>query len=199
MSLNKPLSQKFFLCLQTHLLARVLGLNLDAVDLSELTPEEQQQVKIIDNKIYAHKVMRIFYTTYNMWQDHSSINPWTHPDILISTFDTTTTLPSMVMWHARVIGIYHARMQKSLGGAPQKMHFLHVCWFAEDKTQTCINRRLQRLGFYNVKQHPDKAFGFVDPAWITRGTHIMPDFHCGQTELLHDCSIAGPVREWTWH
>jgi hypothetical protein len=199
MSLNKPLSQKFFSRLRTHLLARVLGLDLDAVDLPEFTPEEQRQVKIIDNKIYAHKVMRVFYTTYDMRRDHSSINPRTHPDILISTFDTTTTPPSMVMWHARVIGIYHARVQKSSGGAPQKMHFLHVRWFAEDETQTRINRRLRRLGFYDVKQHPDEAFGFVDPAWVTRGTHIMPDFHRGQTELLHDRSIAGPAREWTWH
>jgi hypothetical protein len=177
----------------------VLGYDLDAAELPDFTPDQQRQIKIIDDKIYAHKVMRVFYTTYDMRRDHDSINSRTHPDILISSYDETTDPPSMVMWHASVIGIYHARVQRISGGPAKPMHFLHVRWFAEDTQQTHTARRLRRLGFYDLEKDPNHAFGFVDPAWVTRGTHILPAYHHGKSALLHSPSVVGPEYEWTWH
>jgi hypothetical protein len=42
-----------------------------------LAPEQLQEVQILDNRIYFHKVFRVKYTTYDMRRAQDSINPRT--------------------------------------------------------------------------------------------------------------------------
>jgi len=40
-------------------------------------------VTFLNNRIYSHKVLRVNYTTYDMRREQDSLNPRTHPDIMV--------------------------------------------------------------------------------------------------------------------
>ena len=44
-------------------------------------------VKLINDRIYRHKVLRVNYTTYNVHRDQDSLNPRTHGDIMVLSGD----------------------------------------------------------------------------------------------------------------
>jgi hypothetical protein len=175
-------------------------------DILSFSDEDRRSIKILDDLIYSHQVLQVYYTTYDMRRDQSSINPRAHADILVSGYDDSTSPPSMLMWHARVIGIYHTRIQVVETGEIIEIPFLHVRWLADDENQTDRGRRLPRIGFYNASESPGDVFGFLDPAWVTCGVHLIPAFAHGRTkELLPGSSIAHvhtpeqqDVKEWVW-
>ena len=65
--------------LKAHLLTRLPGRE-DFANGHEPTMDEVASVRIAHDRMYAHKVMRINYDTYDMRRDQDSINPDTHPD-----------------------------------------------------------------------------------------------------------------------
>ncbi|PCH44467.1 hypothetical protein WOLCODRAFT_154510 [Wolfiporia cocos MD-104 SS10] len=74
--------ENFIPLLKNHLLSRLMGREFDG-DENEFTPEEHATLKILENKIYFHKVVRVNYTTYDMRRDQDTINPRTHPDVMV--------------------------------------------------------------------------------------------------------------------
>ena len=68
--------------LKDHLLSRLLGHIFDS-DEHMYSDEEHSTIHFINNHIYHHKVIQINYTTYDMWHSQDSINPRTHPDIMM--------------------------------------------------------------------------------------------------------------------
>ena len=50
------------------------------------------------------------YTTYDMWCAQDSINPWTHPDIMLLSGEDHEDSDPHPYWYARVLGIYHAEV-----------------------------------------------------------------------------------------
>ncbi|THG92753.1 hypothetical protein EW026_g8258 [Hermanssonia centrifuga] len=72
----------FLPSLKDHLLARLTGRVFDGNE-HEFTDIERGSLRLKDNRLYLHKVMRINYTTYDMRRDQDSINPRTHADIMI--------------------------------------------------------------------------------------------------------------------
>ena len=86
------------------------------------------------------------------------------------------------------------------------MTFLLVRWLGAEPGYTFGFRtaRLPKVGF--VKYNPnfdDFAFGFLDPAQILRGCHLIPDFQSEQTlDLLPfyqtDARRQEPLhKDWT--
>lgn len=154
----------------------------------EFTNKDRMTLKLVNDRIYRHKVLRVNYTTYNLRRDQDSLNPRTHSDIMVLSGDDTQPY-----WYARIIGIFHAMVLQtgqSKSGDPKKMEFLFVRWFGidddDDKIGGWRTKKLHQIGFVEG----DKAFGFVDPADIIRGVHLIPRFSLGRTKELLDPSFA---------
>jgi hypothetical protein len=109
-------------------------------------------------------------------------------------------------WYARVIGIFHVDVIHTgpLSKSPhkQRIDFLFIRWFGRDLDHRAgwQARRLHRVGFLDAEQ--PGAFGFLDPAVVIRGVHMIPGFAYGTcTDLLSPArSVArlplNEVQDW---
>ncbi|EJF58719.1 hypothetical protein DICSQDRAFT_148934 [Dichomitus squalens LYAD-421 SS1] len=163
-------------------------------------------IRIENNKLYRHKVLRINYTTYDMRRDQDSVNPRTHPDIMMLAPEGAAH-PYLYAW---VIGIFHVEAfcaGDDLDGVDdtdmQSVHVLWVRWFDIDSQAPggFKARRLPRLKWAALD---DDAFGFVSPDQVLRGAHLMPAFAHGQSDsALPGYSIARQEEEedvdWDYH
>lgn len=180
--------------LRQHLASRLLDepadgftdIQLDAIDLQH-------------DRIYRHKVLHINYTTYNMRRDQDTINPRTHPDILLLALNTGADSDPHPYWYACVIDIFHAQVRYTGPGATRRTHqwqcieFLWVRWFELDPQYEWgfQARRQPRLRFVNTTDACLVPFGFVDPNDVIRAAYIMPMFAYGQTsDILIPSSVA---------
>ncbi|KAF9548000.1 hypothetical protein CPC08DRAFT_591470, partial [Agrocybe pediades] len=189
--------QGFLPKLKDHLLCRLLGLE----NLGAFTDEQRNTVKIEDDSLFRHKVLRVNYTTYDLRRSQDSINPRTHPDIMTLSYENASTPNSHPFWYARVLGIFHVNVRHTPGGRlsnterteAQRIEFLWVRWFRLDTTHVggWNTRRLHRIGFVPSDSLEDEAFGFIDPAVVLRAVHLIPAFAHGRTSrLLISPSIA---------
>jgi hypothetical protein len=86
--------------------------------------------------------------------------------------------------YARVLRVYHANVVYVGPGMtdyqPRRLEFLWVRWYRTvDTHQSGWNtQKLDRVQF--VPMADDDAFGFVDPADVLRGCHIVPAFASGR-------------------
>ncbi|SJL02914.1 uncharacterized protein ARMOST_06255 [Armillaria ostoyae] len=112
--------------LKDHLLSQILDSDNVFMDL------DQQNLIIVNNRLYSHQIFRINYTIYDAHQDQDSINPHTHSDIM-----ALSPLPqadpdhnSHPYLYARVIGIFHVMVHhvgpKSLDHTAKTIQFLWV-------------------------------------------------------------------------
>ncbi|EIW52144.1 uncharacterized protein TRAVEDRAFT_24454 [Trametes versicolor FP-101664 SS1] len=187
---NDPALVDFVPKLKEHLLQRLLHLHSGDA--------EQPRVLIVNNRIFWHQVLRVNYTTYDRRRTQDSVNPRTHPDILLLAPSTETHK----FWYARVIKIFHVNihpMQAGKGGEPERLDVLFVRWFQLDNTAPggFAKKRFHRLTFVPqdaAAQPADTdAFGFVDPADVVRGVHLIPAFLDGRTKDLLSPSLARGV------
>lgn len=140
-------------------------------------------------RIYPHAVLRVNYTSYDMRRCQDSLNPRTHPYVMVLSAEDDTRNPHPY-WYARIIGVYHATViHRTRQPDAKNMVFLHVRWLGRDLDYDSgfAARRLHRVGF--VDGSDDAAFGFLDPDQIIRAVHMIPAFHYGQTDQL-----LGPSR-----
>lgn len=124
--------------------------------------------------------MRINYTSYDMRRGQDSLNPRTHPDIMMYSVDQTAH-PYL---YARILGVFHLNVYRAgadLSGAqdtdPHAVPVLWVRWFDLDMSapggfKAC---RLHRLAWAN----DDAAYGFVHPEDVLRAVHLIPAFAYG--------------------
>jgi hypothetical protein len=153
-------------------------------------------VIIPNNTIYSVQTMQIHYTTYDLRREYDTINPRTHPDVMVLTGEKTPTHP---YWYARVLGIYHMDVWLNQGDRPSKQHLevLWVRWYATLQTHESGMHiaRLPKVAF--VEEADQDAFGFLDPGQVIRGAHLIPAFasNRGVSALRHGPSFARPVGE----
>ncbi len=150
--------------------------------------DERDLVKIVNNRLFRHKVLCINYTTYDMRHNQDSINPRTHADIMVLSpeEDVEGQNPNMAhhYWYARVVGVFHAKVKSfgpgSSSSESQKLDFLWVRWFGRDLSALggFGKRMLHRIGFADSEQ--PGAFGFLDPGLVIRLVHLIPAFHYGR-------------------
>jgi hypothetical protein len=173
--------------LKDHLLARLRGLRFSG-DNDPFTPEERSQVRFVHNRLYQHKTLRVNYTSYDLRRCQDSLNPRTHPNIMVlSHEDDDDAHP---YWYARIIGIFHALVQHPDHLEPVSMDFLWVRWYGRhiEHRSGWKAKHLPRIGF--IDSDGDLPFGFLDPIDVIRGCHLIPAFHYGRTEELLAPSIA---------
>ena len=181
-----PNLQNFIYKLRVHLLSRLLNKGLDGDDPCLFTDEERNSVRIVNNIIFSAKQFSVNFTTYDIRHDRDTINPSTHPYIMLRSPKAGTS--SHPYWYAQVLGIYHAHVSMTHPTAPrssaQRMEFLWVRWLGVEPGYRSGSRvaRLPKVGF--VKDTDKDAFGFLDPDLIIRGSHLIPDFNSGRTHDL---------------
>ena len=182
--------------LKDHVISRLTGRVYDG-DEHEYTPEERDRVIFLHNRLYRHKVLRVNYTTYDMRRDQDSVNPRTHPDIMMLAYEDDDN-PSALKhpyWYARVIGIFHTTVKYTGPGAVtsdwEHVEFLWVRWYGQDPEARTgfAARRLPRIGFVQNSSDEPGAFGFVDPTAVIRAAHLIPAFH-----FAHRDDLLGPSR-----
>lgn len=131
-----------------------------------------------------------------MRRSQDSINPRTHPDIMVhASEDEPSGHP---YWYGRVVGIHHVWVFRhaSYGIGPptpaRRMEFLWVRWFTLDSSAPggFRARRLHRLQFTHCKDTLSAPFGFIDPSDVIRAAHIIGAFEHGRTKELLPPSVA---------
>jgi hypothetical protein len=153
--------------------------------------------------MYRHNIMKVNYTTYDVRRAQDVINPNTdHRDIMLLSQEDYD-LPNHQYIYARVLGIYHANVIYSGSGTPdyeaKRMEFLWVRWFThtddEPVQKGWVRRKLDFLKLQPVTR--ENAFGFVDPANVLRGVHVIPRFATGMRAdggVISEC--ANDSDDW---
>ncbi len=136
-----------------------------------------------DDRMYQHSIMCINYTTYDVRRAQDSVNPNTdHNNIMLLSGQDD----GHEYLYARVLGIYHVKVIYTGPGMldyhARRVEFLWVRWFEhvdDEPVQAGWTRRqLDRVRFLPINDQD--AFGFVDPAHVLRGSHIIQDFSAGR-------------------
>jgi hypothetical protein len=188
--------QNFLPKLKAHLLPRITSQLRDerTSRAHEVIPDEHQSAgnEALDNntagiffkhdRLYAHQIMRINYTTYDVRRAQDTINPRTsHCDVMVLADDEVENANHPFLY-ARVIRIFHVNVVYTGPGMldyrPRKFNVLWVRWFERAST-TCgwMSRSLDCLHFPAMSS--EYAFGFLDPAQVLRGCQIIPGFSKG--------------------
>ncbi|KAI0758558.1 hypothetical protein BD413DRAFT_488638, partial [Trametes elegans] len=179
----------FLPSLRRHLASRLTGQTEEIVSADCI-----DHLDIKDNRLYSHKVVQFNYPTYDMRRAQDTVNPRTHPDVMLLAQDDDGEHP---YWYARVVGVYHTIARYTgpgSSGCPwRQVDLLWVCWFARDTTYPSgiHQRRLPRVSFVTPDYDDFMAFSFVDPASVLRAAYIIPAFASGTTsETLPSHSVA---------
>ena len=188
------LSQGFIPRLKDHLLSRLRGQG-GAGEEAIFSEKERDALFFQHERIYAHAILRINFTTYDMRRDQDFINPRTGKRFIMvnSNEDSPEARKFHPFWYAQVLGIFHANVFLSVGSStakPIRMEFLWVRWFGHDSMWKSgwQARHLDRIGF--VPQEDTEAFGFLDPGAVIRAAHLIPVFAYGRTIELCAPSVA---------
>ncbi|KAJ7140771.1 hypothetical protein C8R44DRAFT_726491 [Mycena epipterygia] len=194
-----PAKKDFISKLKDHLLGRLLQHDFDG-DEEGFSDEDRTTVRILGQHIYSAKLLRVNYTTYDMHRDQDSINPRTHPDVMVLSPETGPN--AHPFWYARVLGVFHTEVlhtgARSRYNAAQWMEFLWVRWLGVEPSYRSGFKVawLPKVGF--VPEEDVNAFGFLDPSLVLRACHLVPAFAGGRTsELLKTVSptTARPLNE----
>lgn len=178
------------------------GPNFDP-EKTEITNVDRNSVRIIDNTLYKHKVLRVQYTTYDVRRDQDSINPRNQPFVMVlAPPDKEADPDEDPHYYAQVLFPFHVNVTGP-NTTSKRMDVLFVRWFGEDEHHRGGHkrRRLHRIGF--LPDTHDDAFGFLDPADVMRASHLIPAFAHGRTdEYLAGETMARPdgkEDDWAYY
>ena len=136
-------------------------------------------VIIKDNRIYHHKLARLYYTTYDVRRGEDIINPNTsHRDIMLLATEEDAVAYSFL--YSRVLGIFHVNIIYNGPGMinyeSMRFDFLWVRWFQSSKNSNWTE--LDHLTFPPMAD--ENSFGFIDPTLVLRACHLLPLFSEGK-------------------
>ncbi|KAJ7617570.1 hypothetical protein B0H17DRAFT_965353, partial [Mycena rosella] len=198
---HDPAKKRFIPKLKDHLLSRLVGRSFDG-DEADYSEAQRDTVRIVRQQMFPVQTLRVNFTTYDMRRDQDTINPRSHPNVMVLSPETTAN--AHPFWYARVLGIFHLEVihigAESRNGSAQHMEFLWVRWYgAEPGYRSGFQAaRLPKIGF--VPDIDEYAFGFLDPSLVLRGCHIVPAFDAGRTTdllTIHpgEATAARPVGD----
>lgn len=153
------------------------------------------------NRIYRHQIARFNHTTYDVRRGQDIIHPNTsHCNIMLLADNVDTGEESNRHFlYAKVLGIYHTNViytgKESEDYRPRRMEFLWVRWYNE--IHSSKGPRFDTLSFPPMAY--ENSFGFVDPATVLRGCHIIPAFSSGRLHVdgcgLSRCAMD--AEDWS--
>ncbi|EGN93613.1 hypothetical protein SERLA73DRAFT_63876 [Serpula lacrymans var. lacrymans S7.3] len=188
-----------------HLLGRLLNFRYDG-DEFKFSPEQRNNLRILDNRIYSVKTMRVHYTTYDVRRDYDTINISNNSDVMVLSREKDQY--AHPYWYARVLGVFHARVlhtgPEAANRSVQNVEFLFVRWFGGVPNHRSGFKvaRLPKIGFVRQNDRRVAPFGFLNPSVVVRACHLIPAFVDGRTSsLLREGPSAGRVHgevdDWT--
>jgi hypothetical protein len=139
------------------------------------------------DRIYKHNIMRVNYTTYDVRRAQDVIHPASsHCNVMVLNPNAGDSA-GHPFWYARVLGIYHANIvYTGLGTVdylPRRLEFLWVRWYhADNLSVSWATGSLDRVRFPPMSD--EDSFGFLNPADVLRGCHVIPAFARGKAR--HD-------------
>ncbi|KAG8942397.1 hypothetical protein FRC04_003762 [Tulasnella sp. 424] len=193
---SEPAFQGFITTLKDHILGRIANRPFDGSEGS-FSDEDRDHVIILNNLLYQVSKIRINFTTYNVQRDQDIINPSipSRSFIMVKAPDTEDSC----FWYARVLGIYHLQVIHAPSGIhkPRSLEVLWIRWLGDDPEYTggLARRKLERVGYV---PEGNGAFGFLDPALVLRGAHLIPSFHFDKTEDLLQRSKYWDTKDGDW-
>ncbi|TFK72816.1 hypothetical protein BDN72DRAFT_742067, partial [Pluteus cervinus] len=187
--------------LKEHLLGRLLEKLWDGDTYPGFTHEDLQTLEILKNTLYLQQTMVVHYTSYDIQAKYDTVRVGSHSDIMLQPSHGDSSL----FLYARVLGIYSVDVRHTgpLSKDETKVHqmqFLWVRWFGIQPGYTSRgkNMKLPMIGFLPITD--PYPFGFLDPIYVIRTTHLIPAFAYGKTKaLLPGSSIArnsGEDQDW---
>ena len=165
-----------------------MGLDFDGDGYASFLDADRNSIRLRGNTLYRHGTARINYTTYDLHRDFDTINPHTHPFIMVSSPEVQSNPTAHPFWYAAVLGIFHADVQHtgthSRSLTWQSTEFLWVRWLGVVPNHVFGRQqvKLPQVGF--VPDTDEYAFGFLDPSLVIRGCHLIPSFVDGRTKKL---------------
>ena len=116
----------------------MLGRGSDVEFHDSLTDEDCNRVCIVGNKLFSAGTLRVNYTTYDVCREQNTVNPHTHPFVMVKSGKTTKNVHPF--WYAQVLGMFHASVLdtdvESTVRSPQHVEFFFLssarllCWSA---------------------------------------------------------------------
>lgn len=183
-------TQAFVPRLKDHCLGRLLDRGED----HPFTEHDRDSLFIYNDLLYAHATAQFNFTTYDVRRERDVINPDTDKCyIMLPNGEDDVGQKRHPFWYAKVLAVFHVKVTHRPSGVDKtRIDILFVRWFGTDPDWTGgdIDRRLDRIGFVPFSTDPENpAFGFVDPASVIRGCHLIPAFSEGRTN-----SLLGPSK-----
>lgn len=198
--------QDFLPKLKQHLLPRILPMLQSDDVIPDIGQSECDPNAVLfrHDRIYRHNLLHVNYTTYDVRCSQDVMNASTsHHNIILLADDNNDPTSDHPFKYARILGIYHVNALYVGHGMvdyqPRRMDFLWVRWYQNTSVMRNGWRddKLDCIKFPSVTQ--DNSFGFVDPAHVLRGCHIIPRFSCGKVHAdgkgLSRC--AKDSGDWT--
>ncbi len=90
-------------------MGRLLGYKYDGDTDTVFTPQDRLTVRIENDIIFRVHTARINYTTYDMRRGYDTINPRTHPFVMVASSENAPD--PHPFWYAAVLGVFHANVQ----------------------------------------------------------------------------------------
>ncbi|KAG8914957.1 hypothetical protein FRC01_003851 [Tulasnella sp. 417] len=198
--------QHFRVQLLDHITARLRGRPYSWDELLFQT-SDYTDVDLHKDRLYSHGASHFNYTTYDIRRCQDTIKPalrispigvvksgYTGRCTVMLASDEDDGRSQHQFWYARVLGIFHCevRRRSSPEANYERMDIMWIRWLGVDpdrKGGTNL-RRLDRVGYVPDSDKPG-AFGFINPADVIRGCHLIPTFHEGtRDDLLSGSSVA---------
>ncbi|KAI0311994.1 hypothetical protein OF83DRAFT_1219078 [Amylostereum chailletii] len=185
---HDPACRDFYPELRAHLLPRIqaamareAGQHMEAMlgrlrtnDTTSTHTPSADQVHIKDNRIYEHRVLTANYTTYDVRRAHDVINTGgARTNVMMLAPEDQSEGEGVDdperFIYARVLG------PGMLDYKPRRIDFLWVRYYR--RGFSAPGYRMEQVYFPPTTE--PGAFGFIDPADVIRGCHIVPAFALG--------------------
>ncbi|KAJ3529705.1 hypothetical protein NMY22_g8891 [Coprinellus aureogranulatus] len=189
--------------LKRHLLPRIveiLGYAPNSVPESEF-----YNVVLAGDRIYVHRLLRVYYTTYDVRRAEDVIHvdtPQCNVMVLNGEYRKETWDSEHPYLYGKCLGVYHANVSfvgflpdGTRSYAERRIDFVWVHWYKHIPATTEFS--LERLSLLPLDD--PTALGFIHPADILRGVHVIPRFSLGKRVSHQESRWVGvKVQTDTW-
>ena len=171
---------------------------------------EPKHIILCHNQMYLHKIIKFNYTMYDMQQDQDVLNPGTsHCNFMaLVQLELDGASDEHPFLYGHVLNVFHMNViynsPRMTDYNPQYFDVLWVCWYNLENlslhksktTKPKLSHCLDQLVFPPLDR--EDSLGFLDPADVLRGCHIIPAFTTGRCFLDSEglSKWAREDRDW---
>jgi hypothetical protein len=183
-----------------HIYPRIRAALEEGGDFVCRNSDDWCSVVFVNNRIFSHKIMKIYFTSYDVRLGQDLVHVDTPQSNIMVLNPGSTAHPFR---YAKVLGIFHADVcylgplkdgRRDL--CPRRVDFLWVRWYKVLPRDENHPLALDRVAFHPINS--EEAFGFVDPTEVIRAVHLIPQFAEGMLRTDGSLSSAWANDEHPW-